>query len=572
MSFYDDASLIMYPSGYKEDKIYSLKPTNGTGDLNFSRASSATRVNSEGLIETATVFGSELVTNGDIESGLPTVNGNSFTQYQATISQSSAVAHASTNSMKVTGTGTLFNTRVIPNNASYVSKVFVVSLWVYNPTSLTGNIVVRKRINGIPSDIGTLSTKDTWTNFTYNTTSQNPSVDRFIEVEAQTGLNTEFFYVDDITIKEVITSNVPRIDYSNGCGSLLLEKQSTNLVTYSESFDNAYWTKTGSSVTSGFTSPDGTTNAFKLVEDTSTGIHILQPTTPITTVIGTSYSLSAFYKIGERPYAIIGLHYNGSNGCIAEYEFSTDTFVYSSASGTNYSISNLKSIILSNGFVRLSCTVTTGHTVAFPSFGIYKDLLISGIIGNNTYTGDGTSGVYIYGAMLEQGSYPTSYIPTAGTTVTRLADTSGTTGLSDVIGQTEGTMFVEVDIKAASSGYHTLIQIYGDANNRIAIGQDINTTNLFMYINGSGTASLQSTTTSAGHYKVALAYKSGDTVLYVNGSSAITNSRTITLSTSLATLFLNNFIGTEIGTYENYQSQLYKTRLSNTELATLTTI
>ena len=55
MSFYDDASLIVYPSGYKESKIYSLKPTNGTGDLNFSRASSATRVNAEGLIETSPV-------------------------------------------------------------------------------------------------------------------------------------------------------------------------------------------------------------------------------------------------------------------------------------------------------------------------------------------------------------------------------------------------------------------------------------------------------------------------------------------------------------------------------------
>ena len=51
MSLYDDASLIAYPSGYKESKIYAQKPVNGTGDLTFSRASSATRVNAEGLIE-----------------------------------------------------------------------------------------------------------------------------------------------------------------------------------------------------------------------------------------------------------------------------------------------------------------------------------------------------------------------------------------------------------------------------------------------------------------------------------------------------------------------------------------
>jgi hypothetical protein len=56
MSLYDDASLIMFPSGYKEDKIYSLKPTDGSGDLTFTRASTATRVNADGLIE-----GSELI-------------------------------------------------------------------------------------------------------------------------------------------------------------------------------------------------------------------------------------------------------------------------------------------------------------------------------------------------------------------------------------------------------------------------------------------------------------------------------------------------------------------------------
>ena len=55
MSFYDDASLIMFPSGYKEDKIYSLKPTDGSGDLTFTRASTATRVNADGLIETSPV-------------------------------------------------------------------------------------------------------------------------------------------------------------------------------------------------------------------------------------------------------------------------------------------------------------------------------------------------------------------------------------------------------------------------------------------------------------------------------------------------------------------------------------
>ncbi len=64
MSLYGDASILMFPSGYKEDKLYSLKPTDGTGDLSFARSSSATRVNEQGLIEEY-LLGSELITNGD---------------------------------------------------------------------------------------------------------------------------------------------------------------------------------------------------------------------------------------------------------------------------------------------------------------------------------------------------------------------------------------------------------------------------------------------------------------------------------------------------------------------------
>ena len=51
MSYFDDASLVMIPSGYKDQKVYSVKPIDGSGDLTFSRASNATRVNSSGLVE-----------------------------------------------------------------------------------------------------------------------------------------------------------------------------------------------------------------------------------------------------------------------------------------------------------------------------------------------------------------------------------------------------------------------------------------------------------------------------------------------------------------------------------------
>ena len=68
MSTFDDIGVAMIPSGYKEDKLYSVLPNSGDGDFDFSRSSSATRVNSQGLIETVQILGSELVTNGTFDT------------------------------------------------------------------------------------------------------------------------------------------------------------------------------------------------------------------------------------------------------------------------------------------------------------------------------------------------------------------------------------------------------------------------------------------------------------------------------------------------------------------------
>jgi hypothetical protein len=79
MSILDKASLIQIPSGYKSTKLYSLRPSNGDGDFTFARSSSATRVNSEGLIETAQVLGGELVTNGDFATDSDWTKGAGWT-------------------------------------------------------------------------------------------------------------------------------------------------------------------------------------------------------------------------------------------------------------------------------------------------------------------------------------------------------------------------------------------------------------------------------------------------------------------------------------------------------------
>ena len=172
------------------------------------------------------------------------------------------------------------------------------------------------------------------------------------------------------------------------------------------------------------------------------------------------------------------------------------------------------------------------------------------------------------------GSYATSYIKTTSSSATRVADLINTTGKSALIGQTEGVIFADVVTTAGESDYVTILQAFGDYSNRLAIGIEVGTTNLFGYLNASGTVKFfNASTQSAGRHKIALAYKSGDIALYIDGVSAFTSTNTFTFATTLSTIFMNNVGGSaEIGSFKVNEALIFKTRLTNAELASLTTI
>ena len=209
---------------------------------------------------------------------------------------------------------------------------------------------------------------------------------------------------------EVVAANVPRLDYSDGtCPSLLLEPTATNIITYSEDFSNAYWVKNGSSVTSGFTSPSGDLSAFKLVEDNTNAIHILD-----TQLVGSksgSYTYSFFAKKGENKFVVLWWVYNTPS----KIWFDLESGVIGSATGTV--IQNSKIENYGNGWFK--CSVTRNEIG-----NVYCVIGTSNQDAVTSYQGNGTSGVYIYGAQLEENSYSTSYIKTVGTTQTRVADTA----------------------------------------------------------------------------------------------------------------------------------------------------
>jgi hypothetical protein len=224
-------------------------------------------------------------------------------------------------------------------------------------------------------------------------------------------------------------ANTARFDHNPVTGEslgLLVEEQRTNLVTYSEDFGNASWVKGDSLIVANtIVAPDGNLTGDKLVENTTTGFHYLNKSIIVSTPAG-----SIYIKAGERTQAWIFLSGTNLGACI---DLLTGTVI--SLAGVNNSL-NIRIVNAGNGWYRLSLN----EPVTASAFQIGV-----GNGGSATYTGDGYSGIYIWGAQLEAGSFPTSYIKTEASQVTRSADSASMTGtnFSDWWRADEGTLYVE---------------------------------------------------------------------------------------------------------------------------------
>jgi hypothetical protein len=245
---------------------------------------------------------------------------------------------------------------------------------------------------------------------------------------------------------EVVSNNEPRIDFLNDSkGALLLEPSRSNLVTYSEEFDNGAWSKTRSSIDANqIISPDGTLNADKIIENTDNNSHQLSRTTSVT---AQDYISSVFIKKGERKK--VRLRFD--NTLTLRYaEFDLENGVVDLESNSIASIENY-----GNGWYRCSIKVTATATTFFTVIQLLSDN------GDLSYQGDGTSGVYIWGAQLEQGSYATSYIPTQGSIGTRVDDAApNKLDLTPLNIGNSYTLFLDVDLTNIDSN-----KIFSSINN-----------------------------------------------------------------------------------------------------------
>ena len=242
--------------------------------------------------------------------------------------------------------------------------------------------------------------------------------------------------IDNVSVKEVLGQEVVP---DSGCGSWLFEPQSTNLITQSELFSDSSWAKIGTSVTSGFSSPSGNLTAFKLVENSANSIHQINVGTPAN---GDDYSFSVFVKKGEREF--VSLVFSDLIRYLSQYTFDLTNGVITKSYSRSGVTSTFTSIYMGNGWYKLtlSSNYLSWGTNVFPRLFI-ENTATPPTVPSNTYQGDGTSGLYIWGAMLEQNSFSTSYIPTEGSQVTRNQDVCTNGGSLASINSTEGTLYAE---------------------------------------------------------------------------------------------------------------------------------
>ena len=536
--------------------------------LTFSRASGGT------ALSKISYSNDELVTNGTFDSDLSGWVASHGASTQEFDNGTIKVQHTGYNGHSrqyltdlVVGTSYQVNFRVTNDTQGGGGSSFV-GIW---ETNSAGSHIVRfTYTRGV---VGSYT-------FTFTATSTTS------QIRLYKGGSTGVTNFDNISIKEVLFdqadgtlqvfnhgNNKPRIEYdaTGAVKGLLIEEARTNVVTYSNDFTNSSWTKYRVSIASnvsGVTAPDGSETVDKMIPNSTSHEHRVWKGVS-STAVGETYSV--YVKSAGYDYVWLG-YYEGSVYGYAVVNLTNG--VVTASNTANYSVE-----ASTNGFYRISVTKTTSGT-DFRYISISPSPTASPTLNSNNvphFVGDGTSGIYVWGAQLEAGAFLTSYIPTTGAAATRASDLAEIPTSAFGYNNDQGSIAVEFKShKASSLDYGAFVLSDGSNVNRIAHfalptdhrSSSINSNNLEVNI-GAGSRGAPSELV-----KFAIAFAENNFAASLNGATAVTDT-SVTIPSGLSKLALGYF-------YPSYPHsnlinghiksiQYYPRRLTNAQLQELTT-
>jgi len=380
--------------------------------------------------------------------------------------------------------------------------------------------------------------------------------------------------VNALGLIETVPDNVPRLDYpiGGGCPALLVEPSAQNTFIESQTLFTTHFplnlTTTG--YTNAATSPDGSVTAEKFVPTTASGVHGIANGSFLAIASGTTYTLSLFVKSDGGPYNLISLTFDNSTAWGA-----TRNCIFNASNGTNFAVpsgATMTSENYGNGWYRIRATLTAVGNVAAAQYQ-YR-IYVADASGNLSWAAPSgnTNGVFCWGAQLETGSVATSYIPTVASGITRAADVITDTTASGVIGQTEGTIYMEVAVYSANKEIFSIssgsvngeaIRIQTNADGRLGAIALVSSSQVI-------TTSSINVLNLGQFYKVAFAYKLNDYTLYIDGVvqtlTNVTGGVPVNMNKAVFARPNDSFIQDQ----RVRATALYPTRLTDTQLALLT--
>jgi hypothetical protein len=580
----------------KSDSLLGYKTINGKyypREMSVVRATTGTRVNAAGLVELVPynlVEYSEQFDNGYWNKIRATITANTTTAPNGTLTADSLMETSTTafdHYMLVSTLPNLSNSHTYSiylkqNGRRYAQLATVTTQGVFRPIfDLQDGVYVSNDGNNTGATTLIESVGDGWyrcsvilpsntTNFTQVTVILQNSA----TYQSYLGDPTKGVYVWGAQLNEGALNtylptttrlNIARIDYSTGEAALLVEPQRTNYL--SDSRIDTWVNLAGSTPTTmlGLGANTVENNSGVVSSASFAGnIRLIGNQVSLSVVSGNvvTYSFYARKENTDGNVVDFWLFGNAPNAVRFQprFNFETNTLIQLQTP-TNITNTNIRSTNVGNDIYLIEATFEATASTTLTA---------------NHITTYNIGGITTFGhPQVELGASATSPIVSTGTILTRNADQVSKTGIPDLIGQTEGTMFAEVDIQKWNAGDRILGISDGSSANSIVLqkGTASNTLRLISRFLNVLQVSIQSTTISGSTFKLAAGYKNNDFVLYVNGVqiNTITSASVPACSNvylgKIETPTLSSFLDGQIKS-----AALYKERLSNSELATLTTL